>query len=1019
MKAKKLTLVLTAGVFGFSALVGAVPGPAGNFDKNAFWTTPDINGADVNALATRGLLFFDMTNDVGAVDRLIEALRGSIRENGLSAGEDADLRQVLATASVLARRPDAVKDVEAWLARYKSSPHRADMKLLKADLLLEQGLKAEARAEYADINVDALSPNLRADYLYHKALTELLLGNDEEAKWYFTNIELQRSEVYGNAVRFYNGYLCYLNKDYHSALKIWDYVNTNTQPGAMADYYRAQIAYYEGRYSEAIRLGENLVQRSGVPALYTAEANRILGEALYQKGNPTQAIPYLKKYLAEVETPERSALYILGLSYYEEGEYKSAVKALTPVTTEKSAMGQSAFLYIGQALLKLDDDSGAIMAFNRALEMDVDPAVTEVAYYNYAVAKSRGGNVPFASSVTTFEEFLTRYPDSRFADDVATYIVTGYVSDGDYQSALKSINKISHPSDRILKAKQNLLYTLGAKTLAAGKAEEAVKLLREAQTLARYDKEIAAETNLILGEALYRTGDYEESAEALLAYLDEAPQTAPNRPIALYDLGYTRLAQKEWSKAETNFERLLAAPGSLNESTLADAQLRLADALYYQRRWAEAANAYDAAFTLNPGSGDYPLFQKAVMQGYNRDYSGKLETLERLIGDFPSSALMPDALLEQAEAYTQLRRPENARNTYRKLIDNYGETAQGRKAYIFLASDMAGNGKIDEAIEIYEQLISRAANSDEARLADEAVKRLHAEQGTLNEYATFIETVDGIDSMDVAEAEELSWNAAEHAYLSGKGAALLEKYVKDYPKGSYAPHSYGYLLEDADERGDENDSYRWASLIVSNYPDNEAVENALMIKADIEYDRGRGLDALYTWQMLEQKASTPENKNTARMGIMRVARDTGDAESMRRAATALLSSSTLGSEEKTEAAFSLALAKSMENDTDGALEQWLELAENADDLYGAKSAVYAAETLNNAHRSGEAAKVAEKFVNSGTPHTYWLARGFIALSDAYKAQGKNFEAMEYLKALKENYPGDEADIFDMIEERFN
>ena len=58
-----------------------------------------------------------------------------------------------------------------------------------------------------------------------------------------------------------------------------------------------------------------------------------------------------------------------------------------------------------------------------------------------------------------------------------------------------------------------------------------------------------------------------------------------------------------------------------------------------------------------------------------------------------------------------------------------------------------------------------------------------------------------------------------------------------------------------------------------------------------------------------------------------------------------------------------------------------------------------------------------KLTSSGTPHAYWLARGFILLSDIYAQQGKNFEAREYLQALRSNYPGNESDIFDMIDTR--
>ena len=57
------------------------------------------------------------------------------------------------------------------------------------------------------------------------------------------------------------------------------------------------------------------------------------------------------------------------------------------------------------------------------------------------------------------------------------------------------------------------------------------------------------------------------------------------------------------------------------------------------------------------------------------------------------------------------------------------------------------------------------------------------------------------------------------------------------------------------------------------------------------------------------------------------------------------------------------------------------------------------------------------FIDANTPHQYWLARGYILLSDILRKQGSDFEADEYLKSLKENYPGDEADIFQMIDQR--
>ncbi|MCH5220008.1 MAG: tetratricopeptide repeat protein [Muribaculaceae bacterium] len=1017
MNSKLLTLILTAATTSALNASGAVVGPYNNYASTIVWPRPDINGVDAAGLATRGLLYYDLANPVGAIDRLRETLSAQRRSGALSDAEADDLFQVLTVSEVYAGTPQSTSAVEECLHRLLASPHRSDLALLLADLILEQGQTGTARLTYEGINVETLSPALRPDYFYHRAYTDLLLANYDEARQGFDTVELLSSAEYGNAARFYLGYISYIDGDYAQALDQWDKVPTSTLPGSMADYYRAQISYYQGRYDEALRLALPLLDRKGVNSLFTAEANRIVGEVYYQKDDMGRAIPYLRRYISAVDNPELSTLYILGLAEYQEGDYTAAVESLTPVTVDQSAMGQNAYLYIGQAMLKVGDDNAAIIAFNRALSMNYDPAVTEVAYYNYAVAKSRGANVPFASSVTIFEDFLTKFPNSRYADDVARYIVTGYVTDGNYEAALASIDRIKKPSDDILAAKQKILYTLGSKQLAADNAQRAISYLEQAKKLSGYDKSIAAETSLVLGEAYYRVGQYDAAASELLEYISATDVSSTNHAIARYDLGYTRMAQKDWGKAQLDFERLLAHPGQLSKTTLADAQTRLGDVRYYQRDWEGAALAYQAAFDLDPDGGDYPLYQKAVMQGYSRDYNGKLTTLARLQRQFPTSAIIPDAMMEEAEAYIQLKEPDKADNTYRKIINEYGQTSQGRRAYLFLASDLAGNDKTDEAIQVYQQLIRQAPTSEEAVLADEAVKRLHAERGTLNEYSEFISSTGTPTTFDAEEAETLSWNAAEHAYLNGKGTALLEKFVSDYPTGTYSARGLAYLLDTALDDENENATYKWASLLVENYPDNVVTEQALVAKADIEYSRGHAMDALRTWQLLDNKASTPENRNIARMGIMRVARETGDAKMLRETSEALMKSSTLGAEDKTEVVFSRALAMSLDGETDGAITVWKELAVNADDLYGAKAAVFAAEALNATGRYDEAAKLSEDFVNSGTPQTYWLARGFIALSDAYAGQGRTFEAKEYIKALKENYPGNEADIFDMIEER--
>jgi predicted Zn-dependent protease len=153
------------------------------------------------------------------------------------------------------------------------------------------------------------------------------------------------------------------------------------------------------------------------------------------------------------------------------------------------------------------------------------------------------------------------------------------------------------------------------------------------------------------------------------------------------------------------------------------------------------------------------------------------------------------------------------------------------------------------------------------------------------------------------------------------------------------------------------------------------------------------------------------------MGILRISRDLSRWSDVITTADALLSSSTIGSDEKTEVVFSRGLAYSSKGNTAKATSDWSSIASLTDDLYGAKSAYYLAQMQYDNSNAKQARTTVEKLIASQTPHQYWLARGFILLSDIYRAEGKTFEANEYLTALKENYPGNESDIFKMIDQR--
>ena len=949
-------------------------------------------------------------NYTGCIDQ-VEALDRS----ALSSAEREQAAWLRARAEVNVDKAAAVGLLRQFLSEYGASERRHEARMALGDCLLESD-PAAALAEYERVPAAGLAADKAAELAYHKGYALLRLGERERARQMFARACTERE--WRGASYFYLGYIDYLDRNFAGAKDNFGRADRSCAPGNMTDYYLAQIYYQEGDNRRALDVARSLLDRNGVAPEFAAEACRIAGEVLYES-NPREALPYLRRYAATAEAPERSTLYILGTTEFNQGNYDEAVRYLEPVTDADvpDAMAQSAYLYVGQALMKQGKRDAALMAFDKALKMDFDRDVQEAAYYNYATATVGGARVPFGSSVEVFEEFLRRFPTGRYASAVQEYLVAGYLTDSNFEAALASINRMKNPGEKVLAAKQKVLYALGTRALAASKPQDALKLLTQADALKRYDGGTAARVNLSLGEAYYRTGDYARAYDRLNTYLRTAPADDVNRALATYDMGYACFAAKKYKEAGTYFRRFVDNPGQFGTEVRVDARNRLADTYFYASDFGSADANYAKSYDLLPSSGDYPLFQQAVIKGYRRDHKGKIELLGRVLDEFPTSSLVPDALLELTEGYIQLGDNRSAIDTYRRLVADYPGTEQGRRGYLQMALTMLNTGDRKGAIDAYKDVVRLYPTSDEARMAVDELKRLTAEDGNIADFGRWLAGIESAPQLDVADADRLTFEAAEKAWLTQQNTERLERYMTDYPSGASRARALGYLMEAADGRGATGDALTFATEIVEKYPDSSLAENALIVKANAEHSLGRGGDALRTWTLLESRASTPRTMNMARMGIMRVARDLADQARVIAAADALLASSTTGSEERNEAIFSRAQALDLSGRTDEARRGWEQLADNTDDLYGAKSAFYLAQSYFDAKEYNEAQRRTEALIDASTPHTYWLARTFILLSDIYAAEGKTFEAREYLKSLRENYPGTETDIFQMIETR--
>ena len=929
-----------------------------------------------------------------------------------------DAEYMLVSSAYELNDKNRIELLRKYLDHYPDTPYANRIYSLLASCYFYEGKYDEAMALFNSTDLDLLNNEERDDRTYQLATCYLKTNDLREAAIWFETLRAN-SPKYATDCDYYISYIRYTQKRYNEALKGFLPLQDNAKYKALVPYYIAEIYVQLKNYDKAQIVAQNYL--SAYPNNeHAAEMYRILGDAYYHFGQYPQAVEAFSNYLdREHAVPRRDALYMLGLSYYQTKVYSKAAETLGKVTTENDALTQNAYLHMGLSYLQLAEKNKARMAFEQAAASNANMQIKEQAAYNYALCLHETSFSAFGESVTAFEKFLNEFPTSPYAEKVSSYLVEVYMNTRSYDAALKSIDRIAKPSAQILEAKQKILFQLGTQSFANADFEQALKYLNQSIAIGQYNRQTKADAYYWCGESYYRLNRMVEAARDFNAYLQLTTQ--PNNEmyaLANYNLGYIAFHRKDYTQASNYFQKYIQLEKGENTTALADAYNRIGDCHLHVRNFEEAKHYYSQAEQMNTPSGDYSFYQLALVSGLQKDYTGKITLLNRLVGKYPASPYAVNAIYEKGRSYVLMDNNNQAITSFKELLNKYPESPVSRKAAAEIGLLYYQNDDYNRAIEAYKYVITQYPGSEEARLAMRDLKSIYVEANRVDEFAALAAQMPGAIRFEPSEQDSLTYIAAEKVYMKGEIIPAREsftRYLQSYPNGAFSLNAHYYLSLIGKEQKDETGVLEHTGKLLE-YPDSPYSEEALLMHGEILFNRKEYKQALADYKQLQARATTAERRQLGVTGVLRCGVLLKDDIEVIQAATALLAEAKLTPELQNEALYYRAKAYLNQKAVKKATDDLKLLAKDTRTLYGAEAKYLSAQLMYNASEYAAAEKEILNFIDQSTPHAYWLARSFILLSDVYVAMDKKLDARQYLLSLQQNYHADD-DIERMIQER--
>ncbi len=907
--------------------------------------------------------------------------------------------------------PDAEWLLQRFVSEYPDHPRQQFAQYQLGRFYFRNKDYQKAQDWFSKVNPGDLDAVSRTDFAFQLGYCFFQSKMLDEAKPLFAQVRKADSDYFYPS-NYYFGYIALADGEYEDALEAFEAAGKNPGYEKVVPYYIAQVYFGWGAYQLAIDYASPLIDDPKIP--YGVELYQLIGQSWYALGQHEKALPYLQYYVDKARKLHPQDYFQLGVAQYRVGLYEEAVRNFSQLNTAPDSIAQQALYLSGDALLKLGDREAARSSFQEAARSDADPVLKREASFLF-------GKLSYeldyqAVATEALREFVKNYPATDHTAEAQELLAESLLRTRDYTQALRILEEIPQKSNSLRAASQKAAFYLGVEEYNEQRYEEAVRLFELSRKYPA-DASLDAAALFWLGESAFRENQYAESTRLLNDFLRRAagisklPANA-SIPGASYTLGYVDLEQKRYSSASEHFGRVLddwnpSSADRTEKQVAADATLRLGDCYFMMKNYAGADREYNRIADLRLPGADYAMFQQAMVQGVQNNFSEKLRTLETLIREYSESVYHDDALFEKGSTQLALSNSRTTEQTFDQLLKEYPNGPFTSRALMKKALLAYNAGDYEPALTIYQQVARDYKGSLEGREAMAGIRDISVKTSRPELYNSLA----GVSS---AEQDSVTWNAAYQQYINGdceKSLPGLTRYLTDFPSGFFAGSAHFYRGECLYAAASYKEALPDYEFVLQE-KHSKFTETSLLKAARIAFfdakDFARAADL---YGQLYAGAEYKNNTYDALKGLVRSHFGLKNYTEVIQFGTTLTAYPDVSTEAIVEANYFMAKSYHLLSRYNEAYNLYGQVASAATNGYGAESRYQRAFMEYGRGEYAKSKKTCQELIQTITIDV-WVIRSYLLVADILREEGEFVQARAALSSILDGFSGNEALLAD-------